>query len=62
MLLSYYTKIARIVIPILIVITILLHKQLRIRTSEIRHQANLLIKVCLYNKILNVVTAITNLT
>lgn len=62
MLLSCYTKKTRIVIPILIEITILLHKQLRIGTSEIRHQANQLIKECLYIKQLNVVTAITNIT
>ena len=62
MLLSCYTKIARIKIPILIAITILLHKQLRIRTSDKRHQANQLIKECLNVKQLNVITPIINVT
>jgi len=62
MLLSCYTKIARIVIPILIVITILLHKQPRIRTIEIPNEANKLIQECYFTKKLNSISVTTEVT
>ena len=62
MLLSCYTKIARMVIPIPIVITILLHKQPRIRTIEIPNEANKLIQECYFTKKLNAISVTTEVT